>query len=106
MKKKRKKVALKPKVGDCYYCGITDKLTIDHVIPRSKGGTNKRINKVLACAVCNTLKSSLSLPGFMRLIRSRVKSLKHSGRDPEYMIQQCAALQQKVLRNYDKMRNL
>ena len=25
--------------NSCQYCGATTKLTIDHVIPRSKGGT-------------------------------------------------------------------
>ena len=42
----------------CYYCGCTGKLTIDHFIPLSKGGTNSINNIVPACGVCNTLKGN------------------------------------------------
>jgi|TARA_B100000085_G_C18537761_1_gene510706 5-methylcytosine-specific restriction endonuclease McrA len=41
----------------CQYCGATTRLTIDHVIPRSKGGTNTWENLVVACSKCNTEKS-------------------------------------------------
>lgn len=40
----------------CQYCGATSKLTIDHVIPRSKGGQDTWENLVVACSKCNTLK--------------------------------------------------
>ena len=45
----------------CQYCGRTppnDELTIDHIIPRSRGGKTTWDNVVLACARCNTLKGS------------------------------------------------
>ena len=46
----------------CYYCGIKhDKLTIDHVIPISKGGDNSLYNIVPACQVCNSKKGDRSL---------------------------------------------
>lgn len=44
----------------CCYCGKrfpTDKLTMDHVTPRSKGGISSWENVVLACAVCNGRKA-------------------------------------------------
>jgi hypothetical protein len=41
----------------CMYCGSTKKLTIDHVIPRSKGGTDDWNNLTCACSHCNTKKS-------------------------------------------------
>ncbi len=41
----------------CQYCGSTTRLTIDHVIPRSKGGTDTWENLVVACSKCNTEKS-------------------------------------------------
>ena len=34
----------------CQYCGATRSLTIDHVIPRSKGGEDAWDNLVVACA--------------------------------------------------------
>ena len=37
----------------CFYCGSLDKITIDHVIPISRGGTHGIGNLVSACAFCN-----------------------------------------------------
>lgn len=37
----------------CQYCGSTRQLTLDHVIPRSKGGLHTWDNVVTACAHCN-----------------------------------------------------
>jgi 5-methylcytosine-specific restriction endonuclease McrA len=42
--------------GECQYCGSTRQLTIDHVIPRSKGGKTSWTNLVTACNRCNVLK--------------------------------------------------
>jgi len=42
----------------CQYCGkISSSLTIDHIIPRSKGGKSTWENVVAACARCNSLKA-------------------------------------------------
>jgi len=40
----------------CQYCGSVKKLTIDHVIPKSKGGGDTWENMVVACSSCNTKK--------------------------------------------------
>lgn len=40
----------------CMYCGSTKHLTIDHIIPRSKGGGDNYFNLVVACSKCNTKK--------------------------------------------------
>jgi 5-methylcytosine-specific restriction endonuclease McrA len=40
----------------CVYCGRPDSLTLDHVIPRSRGGRESWHNLVTACQRCNTLK--------------------------------------------------
>jgi 5-methylcytosine-specific restriction endonuclease McrA len=47
----------------CQYCGRrgTSNLTIDHVIPQCKGGTNTWTNLVTACPPCNTRKGDKSL---------------------------------------------
>lgn len=42
----------------CQYCGSTKNLTIDHIIPKSKGGTNDWTNLCLACSNCNTKKAN------------------------------------------------
>ncbi|NDJ25675.1 HNH endonuclease [Nostoc sp. B(2019)] len=41
----------------CQYCGSTKHLTLDHVIPRSKGGQHSWDNVVTACEKCNSIKS-------------------------------------------------
>lgn len=48
----------------CQYCGIqpgSEELTIDHVIPKSKGGASSWENCVLACVECNKRKGDLSV---------------------------------------------
>ena len=42
----------------CQYCGSIKDLTIDHVIPKSKGGTNKWNNLVTCCRKCNLKKGN------------------------------------------------
>jgi hypothetical protein len=37
----------------CGYCGSKKNLTIDHIIPRSKGGDNSWTNLVTCCNRCN-----------------------------------------------------
>jgi hypothetical protein len=51
---------------ECVYCGNSErsKLTIDHVIPQSKGGKNVWDNVVTACRSCNLQKADLSLKDF------------------------------------------
>ena len=43
--------------NECVYCGSKKDLTIDHVIPRSKGGKNTWDNLVTCCSKCNLKKS-------------------------------------------------
>ena len=45
----------------CVYCGSKERLTIDHVIPKSKGGKNTWDNLVTSCFPCNHRKGSKSL---------------------------------------------
>lgn len=44
-------------VGGCSFCGKKNNLTIDHIIPKSKGGTNKKENLQALCAPCNYKKA-------------------------------------------------
>jgi 5-methylcytosine-specific restriction endonuclease McrA len=45
----------------CQYCGSRSNLTVDHVVPRSKGGGSSWDNIVASCAPCNRRKGN-SLP--------------------------------------------
>ena len=43
--------------GECYYCGNTfakKDLTMDHIVPLSRGGKSTRGNVVAACQPCNS----------------------------------------------------
>lgn len=40
----------------CGYCGSTHATTIDHIVPRSRGGKNSWINTVACCYRCNQAK--------------------------------------------------
>jgi 5-methylcytosine-specific restriction endonuclease McrA len=45
----------------CQYCGARSNLTVDHVVPRSKGGLSTWDNIVASCAPCNRRKGSALL---------------------------------------------
>ncbi len=54
----RKKIA----PGLCHYCGKSvppAELTMDHLIPLSRGGKSERYNIVTACKECNNRKKNL-----------------------------------------------
>lgn len=44
----------------CQYCGTRSNLTVDHVVPRSKGGPSTWENIVASCAPCNRRKGNLT----------------------------------------------
>src|SRR5205814_6949688 len=47
----------------CVYCGTTSgRLTLDHVVPRSRGGDSVGENVVTSCAPCNLRKGNRLLP--------------------------------------------
>jgi CRISPR/Cas system Type II protein with McrA/HNH and RuvC-like nuclease domain len=61
---KKHRLAERDGGAHCFYCGIREKiyrLTIDHLVPRSRGGTHALANLVLACEPCNKAKGSQSL---------------------------------------------
>jgi CRISPR/Cas system Type II protein with McrA/HNH and RuvC-like nuclease domain len=39
--------------NQCAYCNSTEELTIDHIIPQSKGGSNLINNVICCCTICN-----------------------------------------------------
>ncbi|MEM0984987.1 MAG: HNH endonuclease [Pseudomonadota bacterium] len=51
----------------CVYCGATNELTFDHVIPRSKGGRTTWQNIVTACSSCNLRKGG-RMPAVAKMV--------------------------------------
>jgi 5-methylcytosine-specific restriction endonuclease McrA len=43
---------------ECVYCGSKKSLTLDHVIPKSRGGANTWENLVTSCFSCNLKKAN------------------------------------------------
>ncbi len=43
--------------NQCAYCGSTEDLTLDHIVPRSRGGSNHSTNILCACKKCNADKA-------------------------------------------------
>lgn len=43
---------------ECVYCGSIKQLTLDHVIPKSRGGKNDWNNLVTCCFTCNLKKGN------------------------------------------------
>jgi 5-methylcytosine-specific restriction endonuclease McrA len=60
----------------CVYCGTTGgRLTLDHVVPRSRGGGSVWENVVTSCAPCNLRKGD-------RLLEEAEMELRHLPRAP------------------------
>lgn len=55
----QKRVVWKRDNFTCFYCGTCcrDKPTVDHYVPKSRGGGNEFANLVTACLPCNTEKA-------------------------------------------------
>ncbi|MEY4571053.1 MAG: hypothetical protein RLZ10_246 [Bacteroidota bacterium] len=41
---------------ECVYCGSKKNLTVDHILPKSKGGDNTWTNLITCCSNCNRQK--------------------------------------------------
>ena len=53
-KRRLKENVFKRDGNKCLKCGSTEDLTIDHIKPLSKGGSNKKENKQTLCCKCNS----------------------------------------------------
>lgn len=42
----------------CIYCGSRERLELDHVVPRSRGGSNAHANLATCCRSCNASKGA------------------------------------------------
>ena len=70
-KKKNKIIALLLRDGrNCPYCGVKfntiEDITLDHVVPKSLGGSDSNKNLLLSCQECNQRKGNMLLTQFIR----------------------------------------
>jgi len=67
----------------CAYCGKKDiPLQIDHIQPRSKGGSNRVSNLTLACQCCNQKKDASPVEEFLINDPVRLKRIKAQAKAP------------------------
>ena len=62
----------------CAYCGCMlddENATIDHIIPRAKGGTNCYENLFPACGKCNWMKTDMSIEEFRKFIIKKINAV-------------------------------
>ncbi len=45
----------------CIYCGSREHLTLEHILPRARGGPDEADNAVMVCRSCNSSKGSKRL---------------------------------------------
>lgn len=94
LKREFKRVAMRDCSRRCVYCAASlglEALTLDHVHPRSRGGSHTAGNLVASCASCNRLKGDM-LPNeffarhpwaglnFIRYARAAHRALKKGAR--------------------------
>lgn len=60
-KKKKKYLVFEKDNYTCCFCGSKLQLTIDHIVPKSKGGTNAIENLQTLCNSCNNKKGDTLL---------------------------------------------
>jgi 5-methylcytosine-specific restriction endonuclease McrA len=81
--------------GICCYCtepmvlelGKDNTATIDHIVPKSKGGPNKESNYAAACFLCNSKKGNMPLLIFLsRRLPMKKKYVRNSALNPRYQL--------------------
>lgn len=80
---------LKDAAGACIYCGrplTAESMEIDHIVPRSKGGTGDYDNLVCSCPRCNALKGNKDAGEFVDSMSPR-KQLSYENRLTELFMQ-------------------
>lgn len=61
---------------ECFYCRTAlpfDKATVDHVIPKSGGGSTSIANSVVACKKCNSKKGRKDFDEYVKSCRWRLR---------------------------------
>lgn len=67
----------------CAYCGATNvPLEIEHIVPRSRGGSDRVSNLTLACRPCNQRKGSRSIEDFLKRQPARLHKIQAQAKAP------------------------
>ena len=67
----------------CAYCGKTDvPLQVEHIVPRSKGGTDRVSDLTLACEPCNRRKGNRPVEDFLKKKPEVLERIKRQAKAP------------------------
>lgn len=86
---KARNVAYNQQRGRCFWCGTRLRLpadsqpsslhlppaTTEHLIPKSRGGTNVRANIVSACGNCNHKRGNMPIPEWLEVLKGRLEKM-------------------------------
>jgi hypothetical protein len=67
--------------------GVLLSKTFDHILPKSKGGTDEKQNLIRCCHMCNGLKSSRDLKGFIDFLKVMKPTSFYSAKKIDTMIE-------------------
>jgi hypothetical protein len=76
---------IKKKYTICIYCGIKEKLTIEHVKPLIKNGQHTKENVMRACLTCNTSKNDTPLKDWLKGHRCKEKNINRRTIHPDLL---------------------
>lgn len=68
-KNERRNIRSVLKMKKCRYCFTKENLTIDHVVPISRGGKDDISNMACVCRSCNGIKSSVRHDEILRIVK-------------------------------------
>lgn len=78
--------------GHCWYCGmelviydatkgmkinLPNELTLDHILPRTRGGSHHVSNLLPCCRSCNSTKSDMTVEEYRRYLARRKRNIPH-----------------------------
>lgn len=78
----------------CHYCkinmtlrrGTSTMVTVDHIHPKSQGGTTHGHNTVGACFACNNAKGDMPYEDFKRVVERRGRPDRRPNAPPEFKV--------------------
>jgi len=93
----------------CAYCGTEDKpMSLDHIIPQAKGGSNKSNNVLCACTSCNADKAHedwiiwfIQQPFFTEERRQRIEDWMKLEEEPNQLLVE----RNEIKHSYPRRRN-
>lgn len=60
---------------ECWYCGATENLSLDHMTPQSRGGTDCIENLLTCCHSCNSAKGSKTFAEYIAFLKDTGEAL-------------------------------